>query len=295
MRLFDIILAPVLVLLAWQVLWVKDLFVGIVLFIFFGLLCALAWVELDAPDIAMVEAAIGAGLIGALLLGSLGHIEEGGREKRAPFLWPLALALAALISLVVLNFPEEGASVAPLVRENLSLSGVDNPVTAVILNFRAYDTLLEIGVLFLVAVAVVAVGVGSMAQRLEESPMLLFFLHLLIPMIALVGGLLLWAGAAAPGGAFQAGALFAAGGILLFLGRARFALDYRRLPLRLLAACGFAGFILIGLVGGFLFYREEEAKISIFLIEILATASIATVLLTLFAVCAGFLTKEEAK
>ncbi len=53
-----------------------DLFRAIVLFIAFGLLMALAWVRLDAPDVALAEAAIGAGLTGALLLGALARLRS---------------------------------------------------------------------------------------------------------------------------------------------------------------------------------------------------------------------------
>jgi uncharacterized MnhB-related membrane protein len=35
---------------------------------------ALAWARLGAPDIALAEAAIGAGLTGALLLDAVGHL-----------------------------------------------------------------------------------------------------------------------------------------------------------------------------------------------------------------------------
>ncbi|MFT5420611.1 MAG: energy-converting hydrogenase B subunit D [Candidatus Endobugula sp.] len=48
----------------------KNLFTAIVLFVSLGLLVTIAWVRLDAPDLAIAEAAIGAGLTGALLLAS---------------------------------------------------------------------------------------------------------------------------------------------------------------------------------------------------------------------------------
>ena len=51
------------------------------LFIAFGLLMSLAWVRLDAPDIALAEAAIGAGLTGALLLAALARLKRANREQ----------------------------------------------------------------------------------------------------------------------------------------------------------------------------------------------------------------------
>jgi energy-converting hydrogenase B subunit D len=86
---FDLIVAVALVALAWRVVTGADLFTVIVLFIVFGLVMALAWVRLDAPDIALAEAAIGAGLTGALLLDAVAQIEG---ERRAP---PVRRAVAA--------------------------------------------------------------------------------------------------------------------------------------------------------------------------------------------------------
>ena len=68
--------------LAWMSLAATDLFKAIVLFIAFGLLMALAWARLQAPDIALTEAAIGAGLTGALLLSTLARISSPGETKR---------------------------------------------------------------------------------------------------------------------------------------------------------------------------------------------------------------------
>ncbi len=73
---FDALLILALLWLAWRALACEDLFKGIVLFIAFGLLMALAWVRLNAPDIALAEAAIGAGLTGALLLSALARLKS---------------------------------------------------------------------------------------------------------------------------------------------------------------------------------------------------------------------------
>ncbi len=73
--ILDSVLAVTLVWLAWRMLSITDLFKAVVLFIAFGLLMALTWVRLEAVDIALAEAAIGAGLTGALFLTTLSHLE----------------------------------------------------------------------------------------------------------------------------------------------------------------------------------------------------------------------------
>lgn len=75
----DALLVFALLATAAAALWSRDLFRAVVLFIAFGLLMALGWVRLAAPDVALAEAAIGAGLTGVLLLDAAGHFRGRGR------------------------------------------------------------------------------------------------------------------------------------------------------------------------------------------------------------------------
>ena len=76
---FDFLLALSLLWSGWRTLAAPRLDRAIVLFIVFGLLMSLAWARLSAPDIGLAEAAIGAGLTGALLLDAYGVL----RPRRA--------------------------------------------------------------------------------------------------------------------------------------------------------------------------------------------------------------------
>lgn len=78
---FDVLLAAGLIWSAARALSVRNLFRAVILFIVFGLLMALAWARLGAPDIALAEAAIGAGLSGALLFDTVGHIRARKKGK----------------------------------------------------------------------------------------------------------------------------------------------------------------------------------------------------------------------
>jgi len=73
---FDLLLAVALLWSGWRTLTTPRLDRAIVLFIAFGLLMALAWARLSAPDIGLAEAAIGAGLTGALLLDAYGVLQR---------------------------------------------------------------------------------------------------------------------------------------------------------------------------------------------------------------------------
>jgi uncharacterized MnhB-related membrane protein len=79
---FDGVLALVLLVLAWQLLRSPNLFKAVVLFISFGLMLSLAWVRLKAIDIALAEAAIGAGLTGALFLSALDRLQHNRATQR---------------------------------------------------------------------------------------------------------------------------------------------------------------------------------------------------------------------
>lgn len=62
--------------LAWSALSTADLLRAVAMFVTFGLVVAIAWIRLQAPDLALAEAAIGAGLTGALLLITIRRIND---------------------------------------------------------------------------------------------------------------------------------------------------------------------------------------------------------------------------
>lgn len=67
---FDLLLSGTVIALAMAALTSREPRRAVVLFIAFGLLLALVWARLRAPDVALAEAAIGAGLAGALMLAA---------------------------------------------------------------------------------------------------------------------------------------------------------------------------------------------------------------------------------
>jgi energy-converting hydrogenase B subunit D len=68
--LFDLVLLATLIALAIAAVLSPEPRRAVMLFISFGLWLALVWARLRAPDIALAEAAIGAGIGGALLLAA---------------------------------------------------------------------------------------------------------------------------------------------------------------------------------------------------------------------------------
>jgi multisubunit Na+/H+ antiporter MnhB subunit len=99
---------------------------------------------------------------------------------------------------------------------------------------------------------------------------------------------LLWVGAHAPGGAFQAGAVLAAAGVLLRLsgyhsaGLLKNLLIRRALMVAGVLVFAMTGLILMSLGSGFLAYPPAWAGSLILLIETAATLSIALILTMAF-------------
>jgi len=190
----------------------------------------------------------------------------------------------------ILSLPPEGPGLYYEVESRLGESGVDSRVTAVLLNFRAYDTFLEIVVLFVAIMGLRAIRLGSnesLPERIEVSPLLLEFLRFLVPIMVILAGYLLWAGAKYPGGAFQAGAVLGAACVLLNIAERLRVGSIHRWFERFLIAVGSVTFGLAGALcmawgGAFLEYPQDFAKPLILLIEAAATLSIAATFVVLF-------------
>lgn len=207
----------------------------------------------------------------------------------------LRAAVAALLTAltgasvwVLWQMPREPVGLADAVADHLEASGVTHPVTAVLLDFRAYDTMLEVTVLVLVVISIWSLADGDPVRPSQPAVRLLQVARaLLAPIMIVIGGYLLWAGTAAPGGAFQAGAVLSSAGVLLLLiDRGAVALDRR--VLRVGIAIGLATFVGVGLgclsVGrSFLAYPTGWAKELILTIEVASTISISLILLGAFA------------
>ena len=144
----------------------RDLFAVVILAGIYSFLMGAVLVALDAVDVAMTEASVGAGISTVLLLGALALCR---REKALPSRrrWvPLMAAISAVGLLVYGTFglPEFNNPLAPIhqhvapryLAEAVPETGVPNVVTAVLASYRGYDTLGETTVVFTAGVGVIA-------------------------------------------------------------------------------------------------------------------------------------------
>ncbi len=203
----------------------------------------------------------------------------------------LLIALLATIfgglAIAVLSLPSESPGLSAQVEAAMADTGVTHPVTAVLLDFRGYDTLLELVVLLLALAGVWSLAEGSPFADRQPGTMLDRLSRLYAPLMVMVAGYLLWAGSASSGGAFQAGAVLGAAGVVLTLTGWRLPLALAGWPLRLVLVSGVSIFILVGLVSFFfgavwLDYPLEWAGALILLIEAIASLAIGATLAALF-------------
>lgn len=142
---------------------VRNLFAVVILSGIYSFLMASVLVVLDAPDVAMTEAAVGAGIATVLFVSVLylTKVEEA-RPVHSMFL-PLIVAVgtAAVLIWGVSATPPFGAADTPAqvlgpdyVARSVSETGIVNVVSAVLASYRGFDTLGEVTVIFTAGIAV---------------------------------------------------------------------------------------------------------------------------------------------
>jgi multisubunit Na+/H+ antiporter MnhB subunit len=281
----------------------RDTLAAVIRFVAFGLLLALVWVRLAAPDVALTEAALGSGLTGGLLLGASSRLAPAERpaaiEKPSAIMRLAAAVLCTLVSAalaaIVRLLPEPAPTLAPQAAANLAATGLGNPVTAVLMAYRAIDTLLEVVVLLLALAGIWSLapdrlwgGLPGRRYPVDRDGVLSFVAQLLVPVGILVGIYIFWVGSVAPGGEFQGATILAAMWMLATMAGMADPPEVSRRWVRFVLVVGPAVFFAIGLAGfaiagGFLAYPPSYAKLLILTIEIPVTLSIAATLALLVA------------
>lgn len=283
---------------------VRSTFAAAAGFLAYGLLLTIAWVQLHAVDVALTESAIGAGLTSLLLVRASQKLRPTEAVARAetPAL-PLRLVaglvagvVGAGLAVAVLTLPDPAPTLAPQTAASLAATGVGNPITAVLMAFRAMDTMLEAIVVLLALVGIWSLAPdrawgGRQGQRYNADPdgILAFIARVLPPIGIVVGIYIFWNGADHPGGKFQGATIVAAMWLLAMLAGLSDAPPIRRKWVRALLVAGPLAFIAVGIVGvyaagAFLAYPEAIAKPLILVIEFALMPSLA---LTLGLVMAG--------
>lgn len=140
---------------------------------------------------------------------------------------------------------------------------VSNTVTSIVVNFRGFDTLGEVTVLFL---AVTALGsilykrrheVGARSVLFSSSSVVTSGSKLLFPAVILLGVYVFVHGHLSPGGGFQGGVIIATGFLLMLLAYENYSVSHTWLSIvESLAGIVFAGVGLLGFINGGTFLQN---------------------------------------
>jgi multicomponent Na+:H+ antiporter subunit B len=153
----------------------RDVLAAIIVFGAYSLGMAIFYAVLLAPDVAMTEAAIGAGVTTLLLLLTIAKTVRPPTDVTFERPHPKGLLVVGAFTLVVLAtvpaFPEVGSETAPIwsnpevsqyyIEYAYEDTGVENAVTAVLAGYRGFDTFGE-------ATDVFAAGVASLLVLRSE-------------------------------------------------------------------------------------------------------------------------------
>lgn len=177
-ELINLFLLTLLVITGAAIARLRSLFPAAMLTGLYSLLSACLFVLFDAVDVALTEAAVGAGVTTVLFVSSLALTkpdEKPLRKGRAALALAVTLGTGALLIYATLDMPPYGAADTPVQQHPLREDfiegtqndiGIPNIVTAILASYRGYDTLGEVTVIFTAGVGVLMLlGAGKRRRR----------------------------------------------------------------------------------------------------------------------------------
>jgi multicomponent Na+:H+ antiporter subunit B len=167
------------------------------------------------------------------------------------------ILLALIFASIAIGYSEQQA-LRPLAESYVRLVPLDlgapNVITGILLTYRAFDTLGEVAVLFMVAAGVgLVLGAASKAAGPDSEParpaseIVRSAAQMLVPLIAIFAAYIIMNGHISAGGGFQGGAVIASAVLLLLLADPSHKLNTAFLSI----TESFAGvlFVLVGIAG----------------------------------------------
>lgn len=158
---------------------VRNLFAVVILSGIYSFLMASVFIVLDAVDVAMTEAAVGAGVSIVLLLAALYLTKTEELPPVHSFALPLFVSAVTAAALIygTLDLPAFGVADAPIhkhvgpyyLANAIKDTTVPNVVTAVLADYRSFDTFGEVIVVFTGAIGVLVLLKGRVRKRGSEA------------------------------------------------------------------------------------------------------------------------------
>ncbi|MCZ6886835.1 MAG: DUF4040 domain-containing protein [Rickettsia endosymbiont of Ixodes persulcatus] len=239
------LIAFLLILISIKIIFAKDLLNAVIASSVFSLLIGISYLIMDAPDVAMTEAALGACLSTCVYLNLLRKLPPDLKNIKRTNIIPASLICLVFIIILTymgLELPNYGDDNAPLhmhsskyyIENTTKDIGIPSLVAAILASYRGYDTLGETSVILIAGIAVVLVFSKKFAREEVSKDVILqldrgirkninwmlwrdhgmtkiikYITSFIIPYIILYSIYIQLNGESSPGGGFQAGVIFA--------------------------------------------------------------------------------------
>ncbi|MEC8497211.1 MAG: DUF4040 domain-containing protein, partial [Pseudomonadota bacterium] len=160
------IILTLMALTTLGIIRLRNLFSVVILSTIYSFLMATLLLIFDAVDVALTEAAVGAGISTVLMLTVLYYTKVNEEKPKFKSILPLiiCLTIGGLLIYGTYGLPPFGASDTPIhthisvqyLERSMSETGVPNVVTSVLASYRGFDTLGEVIVVFTAAIGVLS-------------------------------------------------------------------------------------------------------------------------------------------
>ena len=163
MLLIQLVLLVLLMVTAIATIEATNTLTSVIMLCIFSLLMAAIYIVMGAPDVAMTEAAIGAGASTLILLAALLLLGEKEKAPTRPWLALLIVVpIFLLLCYALVDMPPYGAINTPAhehlakyyIERTSTEIAIPNIVTAILASYRGFDTLGEITVILTAGFAV---------------------------------------------------------------------------------------------------------------------------------------------
>ena len=275
------LIAFLLIIISIKIIVAQDLLNAVVASSVFSLLISVSYLIMDAPDVAMTEAALSACLSTCVYLSFLRKLPSNFKNN-IPRTNIISASLICLLFLIILTYmglelPSYGDYSAPLqiysskyyIKNTEKDIGIASLVAAILASYRAYDTLGETSVILIAGISVLLVlslrksndflseKVNKVELILASYPVIKYVTTFVVPYIILYSIYIQFNGESSPGGGFQAGVIFASALIAydLIYGHHKLNRYFSTNTLICIAVLGVAIYIIVGVIS--LFFNDN--------------------------------------
>jgi multicomponent Na+:H+ antiporter subunit B len=238
---FDILILLMMVICSVTALVLGGLLSSAIVTGVYSFLTCLIWTHMMAVDVAFTEAAVGAAISTVIFLGSAQYIDRWIKADRPKEqgIKQVTLVVTVICAVMMLtaasDLPDWADPASPAsthvspgyIEQGYHETATPNVVTAVLADYRSYDTMFEAVVVFAAALVVMVVLRRTAHEHHRElrlrptregrDTVLRGAAQSIIPVMQIFALYVLCHGHYSPGGGFQGGVIFGASFILLAL------------------------------------------------------------------------------